>query len=117
MKLGVRGFTRPSCFLPSARRQAEACPTIAGLPTKSGARPLQKRKKITGLSGMSRTANNAKDPPLQRQTAVKTQGGIALFEKAEPAQHASLFVQVEVAAMLGDDDSAGREKIGGTQKF
>src|SRR5260370_36180149 len=34
--------------------------------------------------------------------AVKTQGGIALLENAEPPQRASFFAQAEVAATLGD---------------
>jgi hypothetical protein len=56
----------------------------------------------------------AKARPLRRQATVKTQGGIALTENAEPSQGASLFAQVEVTPMLGDYDSAGRQEIRGT---
>src|SRR5881396_3803289 len=49
--------------------------------------------------------------------AVKAQGSIALFENPKPPQGAGFFGQVEVAAMLGDDDTAATEKFGGTKKF
>ena len=49
--------------------------------------------------------------------AVKTQGGIALFENAKPLQCAGFFEQVEVAAMLGDYQAAGCEKFRDTKKF
>src|SRR5437762_14357941 len=103
---------------PATTGRAQARPLRRGPETDQRIRwhlMIDETRRAGGLLG--RVGFVARLSACLAMAAVKAQGSIALFENPKPPQGAGFFGQVEVAAMLGDDDSAATEKFGGTKKF